>query len=367
MTVNTGPPASLSPSIVVHFDIGLVPTRKAVATAIVVCDVDPATHPEFPDVTNFDVRLEITRGETKIRHDAIEYNIAARTVQSLSRSALDYMGVSGITPNFPDYVNLPIGAYVLIPAPPPGGPNANAGPVILLDRTGRPPEFGELVKGIDAVLAKDHPPAPGVPSLATLPHPLSAPQAAEIAAELTWNRPLFPLPTPKARLEDMYTGPSTDNEQQRTQFEGALTSYYATHNSDAERLKGFVYAASAAIHAERLSFREARATITVPIDPAMSSSTSATSIPVTFLSTPEAAQNVALSPSFAVPAPYFYALGTSFSASLTPEKLYKRTLASSTDFLASSLQMAIELDAITNLPQTSISAEVTPAITAHLS
>ena len=365
LTVNNGPPASLQQSILIHFDIGVVPTRKAVATAVIVCKVDPATHPEFPDVTNFDVRLEITRGSTKIRHDAIEYNISARSVDKLSPSAVDYMGAPGVTPVFPDFVDLPVGAYVLIPAPPPGGPNANAGPVILLDPSGKPPEFGELVKGIDAVLAKDHPPPAGATSLAVTPEPLTAPQAAEIAAELVWNRKYFPLPTPKVRLEDLYTSPSDDG--QRTQFEGALTAYYATHNADAERLKGFVYAASAAIHAERLSFRETKASIGLPIDPSMSTSTSATSIPVTLKPLPGTVPAPRLTPSFVVPAAYFYALGISFSVNLTPEKLYKRVLASSADFLSSSLQLAIDSGTITDTPQKTISAEVTQIITANRS
>ena len=360
-------PSALTPSIVVHPDPRNPIQTTAVATAIIVVKDDAATsqRPEFPDAPARDVRLEITRGNTKIQREIIDFNISGKNVQELSNNPVDYMGLSISNPSNPDFVNLPTGAYLFIPGPL-ASDTADPGPVITLDPKGAPPEFGELVRGIDAVLAKDHPPPTTATSLAALAEPLTIPQAAEIAAELIWNRKVFPLPTPRIPLEDLYTGTPTDNEQERVRFEGALTAYYATHNADAERLKRFVYAASAAVLAEKQSFRATQATLTFPIDPSMSTATSASTIPITLTGPPGTAPPPALKPSLAVPAAYFYALGISFSVNQKPEKLYERALTATAEFLTSSLGTAIDSGAIEKDPQETISNEVAPQITANL-
>ena len=358
-------PASLTPSIVQHVEIGFPPSLKAVATAIIVVKDDAITlqRPEFPEASALDVRLEITRGNTTIRHDDIEFNISGKKVQNLSPKPIDYMGLASNTPADPDYANLPIGAYVMIPGPLPSD-TTNPGPIIIPDPKGAPPEFGALVAAINGVLALDHPDPASANSLATLENPLTAPQAGEIAAELIFNRKVFPLPTPRIKLEDLYTGSSTDNEQERVRFEGALTAYYATRNADAEKLKRFVYVASAAVLAEQSSNQETKATLALPIDPAMSTAASAGTIPITLLGPSGTTPPPALVPSFVVPAAYFYALGMSFSVNQKPEKLYERALTSSTDFLTDSLSLAIESGAITKLAQDTISNKVTPKVTA---
>ncbi|KAI4145965.1 MAG: hypothetical protein L6R39_003626 [Caloplaca ligustica] len=355
-------PASLTPSIVQHFQAGPL-TPKSVATAIIVVhdDVVTSRRPEFPDAGSLDVRLEITRGSTKIRHDAIEYNIPGRSVQSLSKNPLDYMGFPSHNPDTPEFDNLPTGAYVIIPAPLPSD-QGDPGPSISLDPQGAPPEFGALVRAIDSVLSTDHPNPATATSLATLKDPLTALQAAEIAAELTFNRKVSPLPTPRVNLEDLYTGSSSDKEQERVRFEGALTAYYATRNAEAERLKRFVYVASAAVFAERKSSRETKATLTFPIDPAMSTATSASITPVTLISPPGASPY--LNPSFVVPAAYYYALGLDFSANQDPEKLYEKALTSSADSISNSLITAVNSGALTKTAQTTISDEVAPKISA---
>ncbi|KAI4159142.1 MAG: hypothetical protein LQ342_006846 [Letrouitia transgressa] len=355
-------PASLSPSIVQHFENGLPPILKALATAIVVVKDDAVTsqRPEFPDPPALDLRLEITRGSTKIRHDAVEFNILGKNVQALSANPMDYMGIASNNPASPDFDSLPTGAYVIIPAPRPSD-TADPGPVVFLDPKGAPPEFGALVKAIDKVLAKDHPKPATATSLAALKDPLTAPQAAEIAAELVFNRRVFPLPTPRIKLEDLYTGSSTDHEQERVRFEGALTAYYATRDADAEKLKRFVYAVSAAVLAERNSFKETKATLTLPIDPTMSTAASAGAIPITLTSAPGAPP--ALNPSFVVPAAYFYALGLTFPANQKPEKLYEQVLTSSADFISNSLSAAVDSGSITEAAQETVAEEIAPKVT----
>ena len=367
LNATQSPGASLQPSIFQHFEGTNFNASRSVATAVIVVKDDAITaqRPDFPDTKSFDVRLEVTRGNVKIRNDPIEFNIAARNVQLLSQDTVDYMGRVGTSPPTPEYQGLPTGGYVFIPGPFPGG-NNDPGPVISLDPNGAPPEFDELVKNIDAVLAKDHPPPAAATSLTALTDPLTAPQASEIASELVFNRKIFPLPTPKDKLEDLYTGPlKSEVDGQRAQFEGAVTSYYAKNNADAEKLKRFVYIASAAVLAEKQSFRAAQATLTLPIDPSMAAAQSASSLPIT-LTMPAATPRASLKPSFAVPAAYFYALGIHFSVEQKPEKLYDRALSATADFLANSLQIAIDTGAIKKDPHSSVSNEVTPKVTANL-
>ena len=367
LNATQSPGASLQPSIFQHYEGTNFAASRSVATAVIVVRDDAATaqRPEFPDTAAFDVRLEVTRGNVKIRHDPIEFNIAAKNVQQLSQDSVDYMGRVGTNTPTPEYQNLPTGGYVFIPGPFPGG-NNTPGPVISLDPKGTPPDFDELVKNIDAVLAKDHPPPATATSLAALTDPLTASQAGEIASELVFNRKIFALPAPKEKLEDLYTGPlKAEVDGQRAQFEGAVTSYYAKNNADAEKLKRFVYIASAAVLAEKQSFHATQATLTLPIDPAMRTAQSASSLPIT-LTMPAATPPGSLKPSFAVPAAYFYALGIHFSVEQKPEKLYDRALTATVDFLANSLQVAIDTGAIKKDPYASMSNEVNPKVTANL-
>jgi hypothetical protein len=360
LEVGTNPP-SLTPSIVQHLVVEFPPSIKAVATAIIVVKDDPA-RTEFPDPTGLDVRLEITRGNTKIDHEFLEFNIPARNIQALSASPIDYTGQPNTTPANPEFINLPLGAYVKIPGPRPSD-TINPGPIITPDPKGAPPEFDALVTAIDAVLALDHPPPSTAISLATLAEPLTAPQVAVIASELSFNRLIFPLPTPRTSIENLYTGDISHLESERVQFEGALTAYYATHNANAERLKKFVYLASAAVFAEKASFREIQATLELPIDPAMRTATTAGTIPVTLI---EQDTTQALSPTLAVPAAYFYALSLSFSSSQKPEKLYERALTSTREFVVNNLQLAIDAGALKKGAHDTISDLVTPKVTANL-
>src|SRR5688572_25706724 len=153
-----------STAILQHYiDVPIItPTSReleAAATAVIVVNA-PAGHPEYPDATSFDVRLEIKRGGLNVVGSGLHYNV---TVQKVS---------TPLSKNQKDYFAMAASAYVTLP-----GKGVGQDPTIAfvdLPADGRPPRFDELVKAIDLVLAKD----PGG-SNADLAHlaPLSAAQS----------------------------------------------------------------------------------------------------------------------------------------------------------------------------------------------
>lgn len=117
-----------------------------------------------------------------------------------------------------------------------------------------------MTAGINAVLALD--PGGGA-TLEDRNEPLSLSMCRQIAAELTWDRSLFPLPDPDEDVGfgQMYTEPpfaSGIGEEKaaraRMAFEATLQGYQASHQADATRLTGFVYAASAAVNCQKMSY-----------------------------------------------------------------------------------------------------------------
>ncbi|RFS81970.1 insecticidal toxin complex protein [Actinomadura spongiicola] len=301
-----------STAIVQHFvDVGAIPplpptTRlpMAAATAVIVAE-PPADHPEYPEGTSFDLRLKLTRDDAPIADRRIDFNATVVTVTQLPILLSD---VVGLAPSA--YAALPVAA-------------SGAGGRLELPQDGTPPDFASLVKAIDAVLALD--PADG----ATIAErtTLSAAQAKHVAAEIEWDRTVHPAPPEPRPLAEMYTAPepgvpgNDDVDNARRRFEAELDGYYATHDGNALRLTGFVYAVWAAMMCERLSAGEnltgpgpaqgpvngARsALLTIPLPPGAGDGTTIRHASVTLTGDPAGS---VLAPPFVVPAAYFYALG----------------------------------------------------------
>lgn len=150
-----------------------------------------------------------------------------------------------------------------------------------MKQDGTPPKFSDLTTAIDLVLQGDHPTdEPGPFTLRHRQTPLTAAQSTQIPNEIIYNRAMYPTvvpaPTtdskhPHATLRDMYTAPvSTDNnnqfDQDRKQFEGDLKAYYATHGAQVITLAPFMFAASAAIFAERQTIEAPLAGFTFPVE-----------------------------------------------------------------------------------------------------
>ncbi|HST64336.1 MAG TPA: hypothetical protein VLM05_04020, partial [Mycobacteriales bacterium] len=293
--------------IVQHYaDVGapgpVVRVPTAAATAIIVAN-PPAGHPEYPGAGSFDLRLTLERGGTAIADNRIDTNVTV-------------VEVAGALSNDQNaYLAMPPSAYAVIPAAGQGAAGA-----LNLAPGDPPPSFAALVTAVDGVLAKD--PADG----ATLAHrvQLTPAQAQQVAAELVWDRAVFPPPAEPRPLGEMYTDPPADPgvkpedaENDRHRFEAELAGYYATHDAQVLRLGGFVYAASAAMLCERLSAGEdiagagpagatllgsRAALLTFPLITGAASGSTLTHAGVRLTGTPR------LDPAFVVPAAYFYAL-----------------------------------------------------------
>ncbi|MFI5776075.1 neuraminidase-like domain-containing protein [Nocardia sp. NPDC051570] len=281
-------------------------TALSGATAVIVVDPLP-NHPEYPDPTAFDIRLEITHASQAILDRRIEFNIHVTDSEVTDRANLSK------SKKF--YAGAVESAYVTLP-PNGAGFDPTLGRVDLPE-DGSPPPFDQVVAAIDLVLAKD----PGATTLAALcaaNTPLTAAQSKYVASEIVWNRTVFPPPEPKLVIPAaalLYTTPTPDIpgvssdqiDQARAQFEADRSSYYATNDGEVVALAGFVFSASAAVLQELMSIRAARAVLDLPliIDPA------ATTVPTAQLALQPAPPPAGGTPTplgFVVPAAVFYAL-----------------------------------------------------------
>jgi hypothetical protein len=171
---------------------------------------------------------------------------------------------------------------------------------------------------------------------------------------MTWNRTLYPLPTPAINIHQMYTlqvvpdtkkaiPPSTDSENDRKQFESSLQNYHLTHDSEASRLAGFVFAASAAIACERLSEEATMAGISFPVEAAGSSlATFSTASVVLARIGSSPTLLLRLLPAFTVPAVFFYVLGTGYPSQVSVQQRYSVANMATEDQLRSQFQTAVD-------------------------
>jgi Tc toxin complex TcA C-terminal TcB-binding domain len=162
---------------------------------------------------------------------------------------------------------------------------------------------------------------------------LTAEQCRNVAYEIIWSqqKPVPGVPDPLDRpIEDLYTIPpntgallagSTPNQDEgdRQQFEAGLKSYYATPDSNAERLTSYVYSLSAAVACEQQSLAATRVLLEFPADPAApaGSPTGDTEVILTGITGSAPPAN------FGVPAAYFYALAYALPAQMPAGQRYQ--------------------------------------------
>ncbi|KAH6845653.1 insecticidal toxin complex protein [Chaetomium sp. MPI-CAGE-AT-0009] len=326
----------------------------SVATAVIVVNQEHLTGstPEYPTATSFDIRLQISRtsgaGNPRpvVRDQVVDFNIKT-TNKALSAVQNDYTRASTdiyLTIDVPDEP-LPSGTTVLLP-----------------DRDGKPPSFDVLRDAINDVLQKDHPDGAG--SIEDMTRFLTTAECQQIASELVNNRildppPAAPYPTsntggsnPSIIFEDLFTaGAVADAEDRklrdldRQKFDGARTSYYALHSADALQLANHVFTLVTAVQAEQYTAQRGRmATIDVPLKEGISHSSARASMQLSLTGSlvPPATDVQALNPPFIVPAPFLYALTTSYAISQAFETRIKVLLTSSSDTLADLMRQAID-------------------------
>jgi hypothetical protein len=191
---------SIPNSIIQHFDITTTPiTPLAAATALIVVNtIDFTKYQEYPQISwtnwpttpstvDFDLRFEITQSKQSqptVNNAVayIEYN-----VQNVWGPA-DLTLLSGT--DSLSFQQLAATAYVQIP--PVTTPGASS---VQLRSDGQPPNFGNLVTAIDAVLAGDHP--ANAPTLEKMTQPLTIAQCQEIASEMIYDRAVNAPPLPQ--------------------------------------------------------------------------------------------------------------------------------------------------------------------------
>jgi hypothetical protein len=308
---------------------------SSVATAVII--VKPLN--PLPS-TLYDVRFEFKAGDLNIPDSIIDYNIQVVTHDLVTDQSV-YSGMTAST-----YFSLPVQILHL--------PSNSA--FIALDPNGRPPEFSQLRNAIDIILSKDHPITDKSQKsrLAVRDNPLTPAQSLQIACEITWNRSLYPIPTPGGDIYTMYTilldsnhnkiPVSTEVDNSRKKFESDLQNYHLQHDSEAARLAGYVTAASAAVACERLTSEATLAGITFPVE--TDSATPSITFPHASVvlqrqgSSPD--QLLKLFPSFTVPAAYFYALGTSFPAQVSVQQRYNTATMATEDQLRTQFQTATD-------------------------
>jgi hypothetical protein len=320
----------LGKNILQHFDLIWPPFPPlpldalpwSVATAVVKVNL-PSPHPEFPSPKSYDLRIAIERDGQTLSKDILEYNITVYSPSSLSTLPEHYFEKVDEDPVLRS-------AYIKIPPK----PKVTLNPGIKYSADGQTPVFGDLVTSINAVLAKDT--TTSQPNEETdlhkRPRPLTPKQCRQIAWELTYDRGKIPLPLPKQKtLEQMFTGKNKAeaDDQDRKKFEGDLTGYHAVHDAEARSLVTYIFAASAAIECERLSWKATEAAWTFPIvDTQMEPQDAYPTLSV-ILNAPKQVPvdpNRKLNPTFVVPAAYFYALGCIMPPELPPLDRYRAAL-----------------------------------------
>jgi hypothetical protein len=181
----------------------------AVATALIVVNVDPNTYSDYPTPTSFDVRMAVTRNSNAVPVPVeIEYNIIPTSLgagNTINNATNTYSWATGLAASL----------YVWVPAPLP----SNSIGFVPPGNSFTPPNFYTLAAAVDKVLAKDSPLT--ATSLETLTVPLTIAQCGEIASELMYERVSDPPPdvpvvtepfTSPTVLEQFYT--STLNQAQ---------------------------------------------------------------------------------------------------------------------------------------------------------
>ena len=278
--------------------IGLFVTAidlQAVATAVIPYNPPAAEYPAINPRP--DLRVQFVRAGSKpIIVQDVYYDVPLLTAGAApSPDQYQYIADTSVSA----YVTLP-------PTPIPGTATLD------LSSDGSIPDYDDLLAAVNTVLAAD--PGGGA-TLATLTaiQPLTPDQCQNIAYEIIWGvEPALPQ-LPEA-IERMYTNPpnngglTNSDEQDRQQFEGQLSSFYATRDAQVTRLTKYVYALAAAVWCESQTAAATQAVIEFPLNP--NATTLATVKDGEVLLTGVLGIDI--------PAQYFYALGAMLPTQITP-------------------------------------------------
>jgi hypothetical protein len=256
-----------------------------------------------PEYVAPDLRVEIDpAGSQPLHMPSVYYD-----VQFYSGPVLDPSAYQDILPgNVSAYVPLP-------PALKPGVAHSQ------LPADGSPPNYDDLFNAVTTVLAKDPGGVPGLSDVAALAS--SVDKCRNVACEIVYGAQEA-LPAPTEPLGAMYSQPPNDgsssnsNEQSRQDFQGRLSSYYATRNATAERLTGFVHSLACAAACEIKTQAATSAIVTFPVNPNPASPPKLATV-----AQAEVIFNGALG--IDVPAPYFYVLTAQLPVQITADQRYK--------------------------------------------
>src|SRR5689334_7650218 len=332
----------------------------AIATAVISA---PGTAGEY--VTG-DLRLEITRaGGESVATNSLYYDV----------SYVDSTSISFPPPTPPPFGPIVYPAstsalviqylsatsfYVSLSAP--ADPNLSQ---VQMPSDGTPPNFADLQKAITTVLKADPGGATDIRKLVSDPA-LAANRCRHLASEIIFGRqdPLPPLDdtppssisfpvTVESALERMYTNPpntagtSNQLEQDRQQFEGDLSSYYATRNADVERLSKFIFALAAALVCEDTSKAATSAVVDFPVNPG-GASVNATVIEAAVVFNAQGGFPL----NFDVPAEYFYVLGARMPLQITPDQRYQIACRNDQQQTLAEFTAAVDSGIVNPLPAT---------------
>ena len=300
----------------------------SVATAVVLLNV--STEKLISPLSDlYIVKLALTRNGVPIGDSIPEFSLSSISKETLSTLQTDYTGlIDGTDPSD----GRKFSPYVFIP---PAGASGTENAVALDAASRQPPLFSTLVDDIDHVLEQmaTH------SSKLEQRDPLSVTQSRQIASALVSKSTHQPIPAPGMPLESMYTlspvaSPSQIQgsglrriDQARRKFEA---NYKSTYSKKIDQLATFVYAASAAIYAEKQTATSPAASFTFPVAASLSGASTMVKELTVLLKGDKVAETSEglkpLDPSFVVPAAFFYALGTTDSIQTPPEDRYKRNL-----------------------------------------
>ncbi|TDR82725.1 neuraminidase-like domain-containing protein [Paludibacterium purpuratum] len=304
--------------IVQHFELssGLPPLvyyPVSVATAVI----------KVASPTAFEnLRIVMTRGGHSWNVAEAYYNA---TLASGSPTPAMYQGLSVTS------------CYLTLP------PSSAHGISVSLPSDGTPPAFDDLVLAMTAVLNIDPGGAP--PALADL----NPQQCANLAHEIVWSVP-GPMPVPPDTLENLYTDPpntgtlTDSHEQNRLQFQGSLSSYYAPRDANAQQLTTYVYAVAAAFKCQQMTLSATRALFELPVDAGISHGGPLGSTEVLLVNPGGGALPV----SFGVPAAYFYALDANLPPQVSVAQRFNMATGDRAERLLVQLADAVDKGVITD-------------------